>query len=136
MNDKEKWELLIEKAKSVLNPRVISPYIKAGQVSAALMTKKGNVYVGVCMDTSCTLGICAERNAIHNMITYGEHQIEKIVCVMPDGKIGGSPCGACRELIMQLGDNAQDIEILLNEETYEVILMKELIPQWWGNKMQ
>ena len=37
---------------------------------AALITKAGNIYVGVCIDTDCTLGMCAERNAIANMIGY------------------------------------------------------------------
>ena len=101
MNDKEKWDLLVEEAKKVLNPRTISPFINAGQVSAAIMTESGNIYTGVCLDTACTLGICAERNAIHTMITQGESKIEKIVCIMSNGVIGGSTCGACREIIMK-----------------------------------
>lgn len=133
MNDKETWDLLIKKAKEVLNPRDISKHIKAGMVSAAILSKKGNIYTGVCIDTCSTLGICAERNAIHTMITNGEDEIDKIVCIMPNGKIGGSPCGACRELIMQLGSASKNIEILVNDETYEVRRMEELIPDWWGN---
>lgn len=133
MNDKETWDLLIKKAKEVLNPRDISKHIKAGMVSAAILSKTGNIYTGVCIDTCSTLGICAERNAIHTMITNGEDEIDKIVCIMPNGKIGGSPCGACRELIMQLGSASKNIEILVNDKTYEVRRMEELIPDWWGN---
>ncbi|MDY3368015.1 MAG: cytidine deaminase [Zhenhengia yiwuensis] len=55
------------------------PFIDAGGVAAALLTKGGNIYTGVCIDISCTLGMCAERNAIANMITNGESQIEKVV---------------------------------------------------------
>lgn len=133
MNDKETWDLLIKKAKEVLNPRDISKHIKAGMVSAAILSKTGNIYTGVCIDTCSTLGICAERNAIHTMITNGEDEIDKIVCIIPNGKIGGSPCGACRELIMQLGSASKNIEILVNDKTYEVRRMEELIPDWWGN---
>ena len=132
MSDKEKWDLLVEEAKKVLSPRTVSPFINAGQVSAAIMTESGNIYTGVCLDTACTLGICAERNAIHTMITQGESKIKKIVCIMSNGVIGGSPCGACRELIMQLDKDSKDIEILINKDTYEIKKMEELVPDWWG----
>ena len=67
--DKKIWDKLINEAKRVQNARTISPFIEAGQVGAAILTDKGNIYTGVCMDTACTLGVCAERNAIMNMIT-------------------------------------------------------------------
>lgn len=63
---------------------------------AAIITKQGNIYVGVCIDTASSLGMCAERNSIANMITNGESQIDKAVAVTPDGKVD-SPCGACLE---------------------------------------
>lgn len=125
------WSKLYNAAKAVQNDRRISPFIDAGGVSAAILTKQGNIYVGVCIDTASTLGMCAERNAIANMITNGESQIDKIVAVMPDGKVG-PPCGACRELMMQLDRNSGDIEILLNLETHKTIRLKELLPDWWG----
>ena len=103
----------------------------AGSVSAAILTKKGNIYVGVCIDTCSGLGMCAERNAIANMITNGECEIEKIVAVMPDGKVG-SPCGACREFLMQLSKNSEDIEILMDINTLETVKLKDLVPNWWG----
>jgi cytidine deaminase len=65
-------------AKSKINPRKISPLIEAGEVSAAILTENGNVYTGVCIDTACTLGMCAERNAIANMITNGESKMETV----------------------------------------------------------
>ena len=131
MKEKETWDLLISKAKEVLNPRVISPFIEGGQVAAAILTKDGNIYTGVSIDTACTLGVCAERNAIHNMITNGESIIEKLVCIDSQGNID-YPCGACRELMMQLDKNSKDIKFLTNLDTYEYITMEELIPNWWG----
>ena len=53
-------------------------YIEAvtcGEVSAAVLSKSGKIYTGVCIDTCSTLGICAERNAIFNMLTNGEQVI-------------------------------------------------------------
>ena len=68
-----------------------------------------------------------------NMITHGENQIDKVVAVMPDGRVG-SPCGACREFMMQLDKNSGKIEILLDLETKKTVKLKELMPYWWGKE--
>ena len=125
------WEELYEKASAVRNPRDVSGLISAGQVGAAILTKNHHIYTGVCIDTACTLGMCAERNAIANMITNGENEIIKLVCVDSKGKVG-SPCGACREYLMQLDKNSKNIEILKNEQTKETVRLEELIPDWWA----
>ena len=125
------WNKLYDAARSVQNGRIVSPFVEAGGVAAAILTKKGNIYVGVCIDTASSLGMCAERNAIANMITNGESEIDKVVAVMPDGKVG-SPCGACRELMMQLDKNSGEIEILLDLESEKTVKLKELVPDWWG----
>ena len=125
------WNTLYNAARKVQNGRVISPFIEAGGVAAAILTKKGNIYVGVCIDTASSLGMCAERNAIASMITGGEHQIAKVVAVMPDGRVG-PPCGACRDYMMQLDKDSGDIEVLLDLETEKTVRLKELIPDWWG----
>ncbi len=125
------WEELYEIAMNVRKPKEISGMISAGQVSAVILTKKHNLYTGVCIDTASSLGMCAERNAIANMITNGESEITKLVCVDSKGNIG-SPCGACREFLMQLNKNSKNIEILKNIDTKETILLSELIPDWWG----
>lgn len=125
------WEKLYNAARKVQNARTVSPFIEAGGVAAAILTKGGNIYVGVCIDTASTLGMCAERNAIANMITNGESQIEKLVAIMPDGKVG-SPCGACREYMMQLDKDSGEIEILVDYETRKTVRLKELLPDWWG----
>ena len=127
------WQKLYDRARSVQNPRVISPFIEAGGVAAAILTKAGNIYVGVCIDTACTLGMCAERNAIANMITNGESQIAKVVAVMEDGRVG-APCGACREYMMQLDKDSANIEILMDLDTRCTVTLGELTPQWWGRE--
>lgn len=131
MNEKEIWTKLYNEALSVLNPRTVSPFIEAGGVGAAILTAGGNIYKGVCIDTASTLGMCAERNAIANMLTNGESKITKLVCVMRNKKVG-SPCGACREYLMQLDKDSKDIEILVDYETLKTVRLEELIPDWWG----
>lgn len=125
------WDTLYEKALAVQNGRKISDYVEAGGVAAAVLSKTGNIYTGVCVDTCSTLGICAERNAIFHMLTNGEHEIEKVLAIMPDGHTG-APCGACRELMVQLmPDTYKDIEIMLDYERRRVVTLGELTPEWW-----
>jgi cytidine deaminase len=113
--------------------RRISPFIEAGAVAAAILTVDGNVYTGVSIDTACTLGMCAERNAIANMITNGESRITKLVACFADGRVG-SPCGACREYLMQLDRESGDIEILVDPASQQTVRLRELIPDWWGDE--
>lgn len=125
------WTELYEAAKAVLAPRRISEYVTAGEVSAAILSKSGRIYTGVCIDTCSTLGICAERNAIFNMVTNGEQEIDKVLCILPDGS-NGAPCGACRELMVQLmPDIYKDIEIMLDYTTGRTVTLGEITPEWW-----
>lgn len=126
------WSKLYAAARRVQNPRTISPFLDAGGVAAALVTKSGNIYTGVCIDSCCSLGMCAERAAIAAMITGGESEIEKIVALMGDGRVG-MPCGACRELMMQLSPKAGEIEILADLASRRTVRLAELMPDWWGD---
>ena len=125
------WTEMYNAAKSVLNARRISEYVTCGEVAAAILSGSGKIYTGVCIDTCSTLGICAERNAVFNMITNGENEIKKVLAVLPDGKTG-APCGACRELMVQImPENYKDIEIMLDYENQKVITLGEITPEWW-----
>lgn len=125
------WERMYRAARSVQNERRISDYVEAGCVAAAVLSAGGTIYTGVCIDTCSTLGICAERNAIFNMITNGEHEIEKVLAVMPDGRTG-PPCGACRELMVQLmPEEYRSVEVLLDYEKERVVTLGDLTPEWW-----
>ncbi|MBQ6229827.1 MAG: cytidine deaminase [Eubacterium sp.] len=125
------WVDMYNAAKAVLNEKRISEFVTAGEVSAAVLSKSGNIYVGVCIDTCSSLGICAERNAIFNMITNGDYEIDKVLCIPPvEGK--GAPCGACRELMVQLMPGKyKDIEIMLDYSTGRIMKLGELTPEWW-----
>ena len=125
------WEELYNKAKNIRNNRKVSGMISAGCVGAAILAKDHNIYTGVCIDTASSLGMCAERNAIANMITNGENEITKLVCIDSKGDIC-FPCGVCREYLMQLSKNSKNIEILKDKDTKETIKLEELIPNWWG----
>lgn len=66
------WQKMYQKAKAVQGFREISSYMEAGGVAAAVLSDSGRTYTGVCVDTASTLGVCAERNALFNMVTNGE----------------------------------------------------------------
>ena len=130
---RDQWILdrMYAAALSVQNGRKISGYVEAGAVSAAILSASGKIYTGVCVDTCSTLGICAERNAIFNMLTNGEHEIRKVLAVMPNGK-AGAPCGACRELMVQLmPETYRDIEIIMDPGQPKTMTLGELTPEWW-----
>ena len=125
------WNDMYAAAKAALNPRRISEYVSCGEVAAAILSKSGNIYTGVCVDTCSTLGICAERNAIFNMLTCGESEIDKVLCILPDGS-SGAPCGACRELMVQLmAGHYGDIEIMLDYSTGRTVTLGQITPEWW-----
>lgn len=124
------WERLYLQARAVQNPRTIGAFVEAGQVVAAFLTRSGVIFTGVCLDTACSLGICAERNAIGSMLTAGESDMTRLVVVMPGGALG-LPCGACRELMMQL--DANELEILTGREPVHTVTLSALVPQWWGS---
>ena len=129
--DQWQWDRLYAAAKAVQNGRKSSEYVEAGGVAAAILAVSGRIYTGVCVDTCSTLGICAERNAIFNMITNGEQDIQKVLAIMPNGKTG-APCGACRELMVQLmPESYQHIEIMLDYKTERIMTLGELTPEWW-----
>lgn len=125
------WNELYQAAKAALNPRRLSEYVTAGEVAAAILSKSGRIYTGVCVDTCSTLGICAERSAIFAMLAAGEQEIDKVLAVMPDGS-SGAPCGACRELMVQLmPETYGDIEIMVNMQTGETVRLGDITPMWW-----
>ncbi len=127
----EIWNTLYTAAKAVLKPRNVSEIIEAAGVGAAVESVSGKIYVGVCIDGACTLGICAERNAIFNMITNGEDSIKRVIAVNWDGKVL-APCGACRELMTQLMPKEyRNIEVMLDYEGNRVVTLGELTPEWW-----
>lgn len=122
---------MYEAANAVRQERTISDYVTGGQVAAAVLSKSGKIYTGVCVDTCSTLGICAERNAIFNMITNGEQEIDKVLAVMSDGSCG-APCGACRELMVQMMPGKyKEIEIMMDYDSGRIVTLGELTPEWW-----
>ena len=65
------------------------------------------------------------------MITSGEQEIDKVIAILPDGS-SGAPCGACRELMVQLmPEKYNGIQIMMDYKQERVMLLGELTPEWW-----
>ena len=122
-------EELIQKARSVVNPRQIEHGCTVGDVGCALLTERGNLHVGVSIDASGGMGFCAEHSAIASMVTHGEQSISKIVAVLGDGTIL-PPCGRCREFMRQVdGSNLERTEVLMGGE--RTLKLRDLLPHPW-----
>ena len=122
------FDELYQRAKSVLNPRRLSQEAEAGGVGAALLTESGKVYTGVCIDTACSMGFCAEHAAAAAMVTAGENRVVKMIAVNWDGKIL-PPCGRCREFISELHQDNFSVEVMVVEG--KITQLRELLPYDW-----
>jgi len=122
------FDELYRRAKSVANPRQLSDSAEAGGVGAALLTESSAVYTGVCIDTACSMGFCAEHAAAAAMITAGENRVVRMVAVDWEGKVL-PPCGRCREFISQLHDANLDAEVMVARGV--VVKLRELLPYDW-----
>jgi cytidine deaminase len=128
---------LINKASSVVNSKKNGEYT-TGNVGSALITDKGNIYLGVCIDVGSSMGFCAEHNAIGAMITAGEYKIKKIVAVWKDDNDNIcilSPCGRCREFMRQIDSSNLETEVILEKD--KTVKLKDLLPYHdWYHKIK
>ena len=119
---------LIARARAVTVARRLSETATCGTVGAALETATGEVFVGVCVDTSSSVGFCAEHAAAAAMLTAGQSQVVRMVAVDSHGHVL-APCGRCREFISQLAGANLDTEVLVGGP--HVVSMRDLLPYRW-----
>jgi cytidine deaminase len=125
------FEILINEAKKIATKRILSDYASCGDVGCALLTKKGKIYTGICIDSKCALGNCAEYAAIAEMLKNNESEIEKIVAYSAKGTIY-APCGRCRELIRMVNKNNVHTKVMVAEG--KVSELQELLPEMYITK--
>ncbi len=98
----------------------------SGDVAAALVTAAGHVYTGICIDTACSLGFCAEHAAIAEMLKARESQIRLIVAVDSTGTTL-APCGRCRELMWQVDPRNRATQVIFGSN--DLVTLEELLPR-------
>ena len=132
-NPKQLIEISIEQLKYSYTP------YSGFKVGAALLAKNGSIYT-VCNieNAAYTPTNCAERTAFFKAVSEGVREFEAI-CVV-GGKDGiltdyASPCGVCRQVMMEFCD-PETFQIILatGKEQYEVFTLKEILPLGFGPK--
>ena len=121
------WKNLYDTAKAVINPKKISEQICSGGVGAALLTKNGHIYTGVNIDTDCSLGMCAERNAVSTMITAGEFEIAKIGVIHQEQEDFMAKFEEISTLLQR--GKAKDLAALVTEELAAGTAPKDILTQ-------
>ena len=109
-----------------------SPYSRF-RVGAAILTSDGTVFTGCNIENSSLgLTICAERTAIFKAVSEG-HRKFQAMAVVSDEKGFTTPCGACRQVLMDLADN---IDFVMSDRKglIRVVPLKELLPHPFGKK--
>ncbi len=119
--DAQTLELLIQKAKEA-SKNAYSPYSQF-RVGAALLTLDGKTFLGCNVENaSYGLTICAERNAIFQMIAQqSTRDLHALVVYTPTMK-PSAPCGACRQVIREFSAEVRIICVCDGKE----ILVKSI----------
>jgi len=120
-------EKLISMARELVHKIDLGNGSDAGTVAAALESKSGNIYTGICVDIPCGLGACAEHSAVVEMLKHREKEIAQIVAVNADRVL--SPCGRCRELMIQISPSNATTSVIVSES--ESVSLAELLPRHW-----
>jgi cytidine deaminase len=97
------------------------------QVGAALETEDGQIITG-CNVENATYGltICAERVAMFKAISEGHRRFVRLA-VVADTAAPTPPCGACRQILWELGGDLEVILANLSAETGRS-QMRDLLP--------
>ena len=132
-------EKLIRSAFDVLD-NSYAPY-SGFNVAAAILSDSGKIYTGVNVENaSYPAGICAECNAVSNMVSCGDKNIKAIAIVSrdtkaPEGKDGGytSPCGICRQVLREFSD-PKELRVFMAKSVtdFKVRSLEDLLPESFG----
>ncbi len=124
------FERLFAEASRINASRKLSSTANCGGVGSALITAKGKIYTGICIDTYCGLGFCAEHSAIAEMLKNGESEIKEILAVKEsfDNAVI-SPCGRCREPILQIDPKNKNTIAYISYD--KAVKLSELLPEHW-----
>lgn len=101
------------------------------RVGAALLTNSGMIFRGANVENAVyPLTICAERTAVVKAVSEGERSFEAIAVVT---KNGGTPCGACRQVLAEFGLNTTVLIANFAGELLLEITVGELLPHSFGD---
>lgn len=109
--------------------RAYAPYSRY-QVGAALLARNGSVYLGCNIENaSYPLTLCAERVAVFKAVAEGERDFVALAVVTANG---GSPCGACRQVLREFNQGDLLVFIATPDGAYREHTLAELLPDSFG----
>ncbi|MGA9531490.1 MAG: cytidine deaminase [Anaerolineales bacterium] len=95
-------------------------------VGAALLTRSGEIYQGANIENAAyPLSICAERVAIFKAVANGDREPVAISVITENG---GSPCGACRQVMAEFGLETWVILADKDGNVVHEMTVEELLP--------
>jgi cytidine deaminase len=95
-------------------------------VGAAVLTASGRVYDGVNVENAAYPNtMCAERVAIFKAASEGERNFVALAVVTANG---GSPCGACRQVLAEFGLDTRVIIADAEGKIVSEMMVGELLP--------
>jgi cytidine deaminase len=98
------------------------------KVGAAILTEDGDVFTGCNIENSSySLTICAERVAIFKAISSGKKKF-KSIAIVSDSKNYISPCGACRQVLMDLAGGELEVILTNSSGKKKVVKLSQLLP--------
>ena len=99
-------------------------------VGAAIVDDRGHVYVGCNVENAAyNLGNCAEAAAIAAMVQDGGNRIARIAVAGGYSEISScTPCGGCRQLINEFGDEATVVIAIDDSSEWRKSSSAELLP--------
>lgn len=105
-----------------------SPY-SGFRVGAAVLTDTGAAYSGANIENaSFGATCCAERTAVFKAISAGETKILAIA-ICSDSKDPIYPCGICRQVLAEFGDDAMRLLCADGNGVMEEYTLGELLPK-------
>jgi cytidine deaminase len=109
--------------------RAYAPY--SGFPIGAAIVAGGRIFTGVNVENaSYPVSMCAERNAIAAMVNGGERRVDAIA-VASAGARPTPPCGACRQVLWELGPSS--IVVAETAEGSRVMwALEDLLPEAFG----
>ena len=129
-------EELVARARAAAS-RAYAPYSNF-HVGCAIESVDGEVVTGANMENACyRLGLCAEQSALTAaQHAFGLDKIARIAVVGGTGEIICTPCGGCRQAILEAAQlSGRDVEILCGSGdglSVERHTLAELIPFGFG----
>jgi len=118
-------ETLLQKARNAAE-RAYAPYSNF-KVGAALLTADGSIVLGCNVENSSfSLSICAERNAVACMAAIARR--DPVAIAVAGGRSGAPcpPCGACRQVLAEF--NPDMLVVLESPNKVIVMSVNDLLP--------